>query len=361
MDLVKTNEYTFHGHPGLNRDVTIALNNTTAACNAVATGRSRMEPLREKADHAAHELAVAGRSGGWIHHLFVALALIAAGCIEVVLSSSAYQELAATYLGLSDSASWYLGVVMPFAVLLLELAAARFIYQHELNHTPGQPVRTIWHRIRTAMLIFIVAIALSARLTRLPEGDPADLLAFWLLTFGACVLSLIVHGLVLHSGRYLDEAQTFFLATMEHRSAASTQRGNLQWIRDNEQMAREGFGLYCRRLEEYSRMFPNFPIEPGPFDATTQLILNELHNATLISEPRPTTLDASSPPITPADPPVGALPGPATPPGLPAPPPVASSSDCGSGQGTGATLRRSRQNPRAPRKHACKAVAPMRV
>ena len=312
--------------PDVRQRVRDLLDNTVRHCHhATRAVTALAEAGARQAAAAGERITLPAHAG--LHALLAVLVLAAAGAFEMMISGSVLEYFAGRQLHLSASAKESVRWLAPWLVLALEVALSIRITHERRERLPGAERPTPSMRWAVLMVAGLLGMTLTTRIARWPE-DPRgqEAARFWVETATLLLLTGVAHAIVLSSGHMFETAWNFAGWRMRVGSAASAAQRERADLGSAQQAARASFELYYHERDEYNRRHAAHAIPPGPFDAVTCRVLNEIYGREMVS------MGVTGEPatgVTPAPAGSPATPEPAARPVIPIPAPAPDSAEDG--------------------------------
>lgn len=139
----------------------------------------------------------------------------------------------------------------------------------------------------TALTAFCTLVMPMAVIATFLAGQ-GDSFAPWVsipLIITLAGLSLVSHVLMLCGGRLALESKSWAIFRLRMSSLESRGRQAQMAYRSHSQTAADLFSSYLQDLNAHNNSYPEFKIEPGPFDKNTREVLNEVYGYEVIRTP----------------------------------------------------------------------------
>lgn len=198
----------------------------------------------------------------------------------------------AEYLALLvfDPGSWTIKaavILIPLAFLLLEITISnqRCTAEEEaVEYQVGTPRKSIWFWLAIltvlVMPLLFVATFVAAHAALLATNS-----AFILLLVGLTILCFVLHASVLFGGRSAQEAKEHFIGRSKQRQMRSQLRSLKAKVAQLSRTLINAFSAYQHSLNSFNQTYPEHSIAPGPFDAVTRELINQLFGYDIIQTP----------------------------------------------------------------------------
>jgi uncharacterized membrane protein YciS (DUF1049 family) len=182
-------------------------------------------------------------------------------------------------------------LVIPAAILAIEMMiASQRAFAHEWAAEHGASKTSwIWVVFSLLLLCFLPSMLVATHIVTMPAHATQMLETVnILLMVGLVALAIVMHGVVLYGGQLAVEAKAYLYLKIRSRKL------NRQIERlDNKYQkavasATCAYIMHERLVQEYRWLFPDVSMSTGPFDITTQRLLQTRLGRELQGLPQPT-------------------------------------------------------------------------
>jgi len=272
------------------RQVAVALEtvhiDSHAAADAEASARQRGEDL-QALEEACPEFSNAHRTIT-VAYGPALLGLLAVYGIDVFCLASIAEYLAAMAFGGLPGLVAFGKFLFPALVLWLEVQAAHHRSGAAELRADEPDVRAPYYMWTVIACVLSLAVPSAVIAAILVSPLHASRGAPWLM-FALCSISLVGHLNIIFSGDRLHEALAYRSFERERRNLRRAIDDGARSRSELTQRAGRSFQRYLDRADDFNRLYPDAPLQHGPFDATTRRILNGAFGYSAIQEPSPAT------------------------------------------------------------------------
>jgi hypothetical protein len=240
-------------------------------------------------------------------YLWLLFGMLAVYCIDVVLFASVVEYFVNQSFAGSPWLADIARFLVPAAIVVIEhvLSIHRDSAHREHLDGFGSSHRFWAWSILSAFCALVMPMAVIA-IFMAGEGDDFTPWVSVPLLITLAGLSLVGHILMLFGGRLAMESKSWAIFQAQMRPLQARLRQSDQTYTRHSQIAADRFTSYLHDLEEYGPIYPNAPIQPGPFDRDTREVVNEVHGYDAIrmpGAPPAAPMQANAPAAPPDNPP----------------------------------------------------------